>query len=252
MLCRTRFSLSALEKVKGALSNVIQGGSITERWRKFRAEDQKETGFEVFKKMQTKLMEGDIWTFDAFRMHNLQLYDLYGGNKGKAKPVQKKNELDDDYAERLKKWEQDLAKSQDPSIRVIRQKIRILDAMNPVELASNHKSIFTRTAKKLIAQRAGVPLKEIDALILEHDGLRADRKWYQTRLAMNLPLPETMEERERWATLDRPYSRSEMELAEAHQERRMQSAKRSGKAPKRISSYVFRTPSKGISRWNRD
>jgi len=242
---------SSLEKVKGAISNVFQGGSIAERWRQFTWEDQKQTGVEVFRKMQSKLLQGDLWTFDAFRMYNLELYDLYGGNKGKAKPVQKKNELDEDYGERLKTWEQDLAKSQDPSIRVLRQKIRILDAMNPVELASNHKSIFTRSAKRLIAQKANVPYKEVEALILEHDGLRADRKWYQTRLAMNRELPSTMEERERWATLDRPFSRTEIELAEAHQKRRMQSAGRKAKAPKRITSYVFRTPSKGLSRWSR-
>jgi hypothetical protein len=245
-------SLSALEKVRGAISNVVQGGSLAERWHKLRAEEQTASSHEVFRKMQSKLMEGQYWTFDAFRVYNVQLYDLYGGNKGKAKPVQKKTEMDEDFIERVKKWEQDLAKSQDPSVRAVRQKIKILDAMNPIELASNHKSVFTRSAKKLIAEKAGVAVKEVDALILEHDGLRADRKWYQTRQAMNLSLPTTMEERERWATLDRPFSRTEIQLGQDHQERRMKSAKRAAKAPKRISSYVFRTPSRGSSRWKLD
>jgi hypothetical protein len=243
---------SVVDRMKGAMSSLLEGGSIAERWRKYTAEDQKVTGVEVYRKMQSKLLEGELWTFYAFRMYNLQLYDLYGGNKGKAKPEQKRDELDEDYAGRLKKWEQDLAKSQDPAIRSIRQKLRILDAMNPVELASNHKSIFTRSAKKLIAQKAKVAFKDVDELLLEHDGLRADRKWFMTRQALNLPLPSTMEERERWATLDRPFSRTEMELAKAHQEERMKSARRKTKAPKRITSYVFRTPSKGISRWNRN
>ena len=239
-----------LDTIKTAVSAVAQGGSIAERWRRYTAEDQKMSGHDIFRQMQQKLLQGELWTFDAFRMYNVALFDLYGGNKGKAKPTPKRNELDEDYAERVKKWEQDLAKSQDPSIRALRQKIRILDAMNAVELASNHKSIFTRSAKRLIAQKASVETKEVDALILEHDGLRADRKWYKTRQAMNLSLPETMEQREQWATLDRPFSRSEMELAKAHQERRMKAARRSCKSPKRVTSYVFRTPSKGLSRWS--
>jgi hypothetical protein len=252
LFSRSRCALTgAFGTLKDTLANALQGGSLADRWRKHSTEDQRESGLEVFRKMQHKLLEGDLWTFEAFRRYNLELYELYGGNKGKAKPEQKRNELDEDYAERLKKWEQDLAKSQDPSIRAVRQKIRILDVMNPVELASNHKSIFTRSAKRLIAQKAQVAYKEVEALLLEHDGLRADRKWYKTRLVMNLPLPSTMEEREHWATLDRPFSRTEIEMGEAHQSMRMKTAKRKAKAPARITSYVFRTPSKGISRWNR-
>ena len=249
---RSAFAPRLVDKIQEAVSNLVEGGSISERWRKLTSEDQKETGIEVYRKMQSKLMEGDVWTYDAFRMYNLQLYDLYGGNKGKAKPEQKRNELDEDYSERVKKWEQDLAKSQDPAIRSVRQKLRILDCLNQVELLSNHKSIFTRSAKRLFAQKAKVTFKDVEELLLEHDGLRADRKWFMTRQAMNLPLPSTMEERERWATLDRPFSRTEIELAKAHQEERMKSARRKTKAPRRISSYVFRTPSKGISRWNKD
>lgn len=243
-------TFSAVARVRTAISDMISGGSIADRWRKYTVQDQRENGVEIFRRMQGELLRPEKWTFDAFRLYNVQLYDAYGGNTGKAKPTQKKNELDEDFAERVAEWEQDLAKKQDPSVRALRQKIKILDAMNPVELASNHKSIFTQSAKKLIAQAAGVPLKEVDAIILEHDGLRADRKWYQTRLAMHLPLPSTLEERERWAVLDRPFSRTEMELARAHQKEKMQAAQRSQKSPKRISSYVFRRPSKGISRWS--
>jgi len=205
---------------------------------------------EIFRKMQTQLLDGQYWTFDAFRKYNVILFDLYGGNKSKAKPTQKRNELNEDYAERVAKWETDMLKKMDPSVRALRQKIKIMDAMDPVELASNHKSIFTRRGKKLIAQRAGVDVNEVESLILEHDGLRADRKWYQTRMLLKLPLPQTMEERDRLATFDRPFSRTEMEMAKQHQESRIKSAKRDQKSPKRITSYVFRTPSKGISRWN--
>ena len=240
----------AIERIKSSVSSILSGGSIADRWRKYTLEDQKLSADEIFQKMQIQLLQGQYWTFDSFRKYNVILFDLYGGNKTKAKPTQKRNELNEDYAERVAKWESDMLKKMDPSVRAIRQKIKILDSMNAVELASNHKSIFTRRAKKLIAQRAGVDFKEVESLILEHDGLRADRRWYQTRTLLNKPLPATMEERDRLATFDRPFSRTEMELAKQHQELKMKSAKRDQKSPKRISSYVFRTPSKGISRWN--
>ena len=162
-------------------------------------EDLRSNADDIFRTMQSQLLHGQYWTFDSFRLYNVKLYDLYGGNKSKAKPVQKKTELDEDYAERVAKWETDVLKKMDPSVRAIRQKVRILDCMNAVELASNHKSVFSLKDRKLLARKAGVPLKEVDALILEHDGLRADRKWYQTRMMMNLPLPINMEERERWS-----------------------------------------------------
>lgn len=213
-------------------------------------EDQVMSGNEIFKKMQNQLLQGQFWTFDAFRRYNVVLFDLYGGNKGKAKPVPKKDELDSEYAARVSDWETAMLKKLDPSVRALRQKIKVLDCLNPIELASNHKSVFSRHARKLIANKAKVPLKEVDSIILEHDGLRADRKWYQTRMAFKLPLPSTMEEREKWSSLDRPFSRSEMELGKKHQERTRMSAQRSQLSPKRITSYVFRTPSKGISRWS--
>ena len=240
-----------LKRIEKAVVSLVQGGSLSERWRALTAEDPKVKGREVFVAMQNQLMKGQLWTFEAFRNYNLVLYDLYGGNKAKAKPVQKRNEMDEDFAERVKKWEQDIAKSQDPSVRALRQKIKILDAMNSIELASNHKSVFTKASKKLIAHSACVSMKEVDALILEHDGLRADRKWFQTRQILMLPLPSSMEERERLAPFDRPFSRTELELAKANQERFFKSVKRSQKSPKRISSYVFRTPSKGSNRWSR-
>jgi hypothetical protein len=215
-------------------------------------DDQKEKADEIFRGMQSQLLYGKYWTFDAFRKYNLKLYELYGGHKSKAKPSRKKNETDEEYQERMNKWETDVLKKMDPSVRALRQKIQILDCLNPVELASNHKSIFSLNDKREIARRAKVPLKEVDAIILEHDGLRADRLWYQIRTMMNKPLPEDMDERERLSSLDRPFSRSEMELAKSHQEERMKSARRNRKSPKRIASFVFRTPSKGINRWSRD
>ena len=252
MLTRSFASwFSAIERIKSSVSSVLSGGSLADRWRAYTMEDQKLSADEIFRKMQQQLLANQYWTYDAFRTYNLILFDLYGGNKStKAKPTQKRNELNEDYAERVAKWESDVLKKMDPSVRAVRQKIKILDAMNAVELASNHKSIFPRRAKKLIAEKAKVDFKEVDSVLLEHDGLRADRKWYQTRMMMNLDLPKTMEERDRLATLDRPFSRTEMELAKEHQESRMKSSKRDQKSPKRITSYVFRTPSKGISRWN--
>lgn len=240
----------AIERIRSSVSSILSGGSIADRWRAYSLDDQKMNADEVFRRMQGQLLEGQYWTFDAFRKYNVMLFDLYGGNKTKAKPTQKRNELNEDFAERVAKWESDMLKKMDPSVRAVRQKIQILDAMNAVELGSNHKSIFNRRAKKLISQKAGVDFKEVDSLLLEHDGLRADRKWYQTRAMLNLALPSTMEERDRLATFDRPFSRTEMELAKEQQESRMKSAKRNQKSPKRITSYVFRTPSKGISRWN--
>lgn len=240
-----------LSSVFQSVQNVLSGGSLGDRWRKYTQEDQTVSGNLVFVQMRDMLLSGKFWTFDAFRMYNVRLFELYGGNKGaKARPTQKKNELDSEFAERTAKWESDLVKKLDPSVRALRQKIQILDCMNAVELASNHKSIFSRLDRKLIAKRSGVTLKEIDALLLEHDGLRADRKWYQIRQTMNLPLPATMEERDRLSTLDRPFSRSESQLGKQHQDQKRKSAKRSQISPKRISSYVFRTPSKRISRWN--
>lgn len=243
--------MNVLKRIEKSVVSFVKGGggTMADRWRALTAEDPKAKGKEMFEMMKNELMKNDLWTFEAFRRYNLKLYDLYGGNKAKAKPAQKRNELDEDFAERVKKWEQDVAKSQDPSVRALRQKIKILDSMNSIELASNHKSIFSRITKRLIAHKAGVSVKEVDAVLLEHDGLRADRKWYQTRNLLKLPLPASMDERERWSAFDRPFSRTEEELAKAHQERLVKSVKRSQKSPKRITSYVFRTPSKGISRW---
>jgi hypothetical protein len=241
---------SALTRLKGSLTNLVSGGSLSDRWKKWTTDDQYEKSIETFRMMQGELLRPSVWTFEEFRNYNLKLFNAYGGNEAKAKPTRKRTELDEDYQERVSKWESDVLKKMDPSVRALRRKIQILDFLNPVELKSNHKSIFADSAKRQIASKAGVPVAEVNALILEHDGLRADRKWYQTRIMMKLPLPGTMEQREQWAQLDRPFSRSEMEFARKEQEKRMKSAKRDQVKPKRITSYVFRTPSKGISRWN--
>ena len=51
--------------------------------------------------------------------------------------------------------------------------------MTPVELASNHKSVFDAQAMSLIAEKAKVTVGFVRQVIMEHDVLRADRRWYQ-------------------------------------------------------------------------
>jgi hypothetical protein len=85
----------------------------------------------------------------------------------------------------------------------IKKNIRILDAMDSFELASNHKDIFTPSSQKLIAEKANVELDSVESLIREHDMLRADCRWYKIRQQFNRPLPRS-EEREILATRDRP------------------------------------------------
>merc|ERR1719181_1048225 len=84
--------------------------------------------------------------------------------------------------------------------------------MTPVELASNHKRVFTKEAIKLIAEKSGQKEQFVHQVIMEHDILRADRRWYQILQQFDRPLPKTFEDRQFMAEFDRPVSETEKEV----------------------------------------
>merc|ERR1719375_1574481 len=100
----------------------------------------------------------------------------------------------------------------DPSIQHLEKELRVLEAMTPVELASNHKSVFTKESIKLIAEKSGTKESFVNQVIMEHDILRADRKWYKILEQFNRPVPKTFEDRQYYAEFDRPMSETENEI----------------------------------------
>merc|ERR1719160_1507554 len=81
--------------------------------------------------------------------------------------------------------------------------------MTPAELASNHKSVFTKEAIKLIAEKAEADRSFVNNVLDTHDMLRADRRWYMIRQQFGKALPRSFEDREFLAEYDRPFSQTE-------------------------------------------
>merc|ERR1712194_52652 len=106
--------------------------------------------------------------------------------------------------------------------------------MTPVELASNHKSIFNREAILLIAERSGTSDRFVDRVIIGHDVLRADRKWYKILTQFGKPHPTSFEDRQFYAEFDRPFSESEREEREEMMEKHRQRSQQSYRVPARV------------------
>lgn len=112
-----------------------------------------------------------------------------------------------------------------PILDETRLKIKILSKMTPYELASNHKSIFTRESIAQIAKSAETTPRIVEDLLKEHDILRADRKWYQIRSQFRRDLPRTPEEKELLAKRDRPWSQTEKEEQKMGREKMIEKLK---------------------------
>jgi hypothetical protein len=147
----------------------------------------------IFRKTVENLMKPKVWTFGAFRHYNEKSLELLGGTGFKG-------------------WIQKNQKN--PVLDQTRLKIKILSCMNPFELSSNHKSVFTPESIRALAESSGATEEDVKELIKEHDILRGDRRWYQIRLQFRRDLPRSIEEKEILAKRDRPLSETEKDLNE--------------------------------------
>ena len=201
----------------------IWSGPIVEKKTRQNADTEK-----VFSESIKFLLERDLWTFGALRHYQERMLELTGGTSLQSR-LQGDNEI----------------------VKKIKTNIRILDTMDPFELASNHKDIFTPLSKRLIAEKANVEEDAVENLIREHDMLRADRRWYKIRQQFNRPLPRTSEEREILATRDRPLSQTEKELVKREQLKQVHKHMNMKKLTqaKAVNNLYYRHPSKGFDRW---
>ncbi|KAF4692263.1 hypothetical protein FOZ60_013799 [Perkinsus olseni] len=117
-----------------------------------RRKDQDE--FEQYRYMVEELMKPQMWTYGAFKNYQEKVLEASGAHSMRAK-----------FSE------------ESAGIEHIKKGIKVLAAMNPIELASNHRDVFTERSRKLIAEKAGVSKEFVNQVILEHDALRGDRKW---------------------------------------------------------------------------
>lgn len=203
------------------------GQALRERRTRIRARNDYQQQADIFEESRLYLMEPEFWTFGHFAAYQRKLLDLMGA-----------------YG-----WRRRLS-SDDPSIQHLEKELRVLDAMTPIELASNHKRVFTREAKKLIAEKAGATEKYVDQVLLEHDILRGDRRWYMIREQFGKPLPKTFEDRQIMAEYDRPFSEMEKEMRQEMIDKEEVKMNVKGKKPPRINKVYFRHPTRGGNRWS--
>merc|ERR1712072_1649903 len=144
---------------------------------------------EIFEESRQFLMHPERWTYGNMAAYQRKILDLMGA-----------------YG-----WRRRL-QSDDPSIAHLEKEMKVLEAMTPVELASNHKSVFTKEAVKLIAEKSGTKEQFVNQVIMEHDILRGDRRWYKILEQFDRPLPKTFEDRQYLAEFDRPMSETEKEI----------------------------------------
>lgn len=215
--------LSELVPLLGASTGALQSFRDRQvRVRQFSDQKQQEDLFEEAKRF---LMGPERWTFGNMLAYQRKILDLMGANQ----------------------WRRKLS-ADDPNIQHLEKELRVLMAMTPVELASNHKRVFTTEAIKLIAEKSNTSVKFVNQVILEHDVLRGDRRWYQILQQFNRPLPKSFEDRGFMAEYDRPFSQSEIDMREEMIDEHNSRNKR--KKPPRISHIWYRQPSCGGNRWS--
>ncbi|CAK9037092.1 unnamed protein product [Durusdinium trenchii] len=220
--------LQALQRLSEMLPP-LGGGGFSSSWRarqeRLRANNDQRQQEDVFNESKKFLMESDIWTFGNMLAYQRKLLDLLGANS----------------------WRRRLS-ADDPNIQYLEKELRVLEAMTPVELASNHKSVFNSRSIALIAEKSNTTVKFVNQVILEHDVLRADRRWYQILAQFDRPQPKSFEDRSFMAEYDRPFSQSEDDMREEmiEKQQRIQSKKKS----KRLTWIWYRHPSCGGNRWS--
>merc|ERR1712216_436668 len=87
-------------------------------------------------------------------------------------------------------------------------------------------------------------------VIMEHDILRADRKWYMILEQFSRPLPQTFEDRQLMAEYDRPFSETEKEMRQQMIDKQTQLGQERKIAPKRYKNIWYRHPTCGGNRWS--
>lgn len=172
-------------------------------------------------------MAPERWTYGHMAGYQSKLLDLMGANG----------------------WRRKIS-ADDPNIKHLEKEMRVLNAMTAIELGSNHKDVFSLDSKKLIAEKAGTNVKYVDDVLLEHDVLRGDRKWYMIRQQFGKALPKSFEDRQIMAEYDRPFSESEKEQRDKMYEDEEKKMSDRGAKPPRIKSVYYRHPSCGGDRWS--
>mmetsp|Transcript_67374 Transcript_67374/g.121404 ORF Transcript_67374/g.121404 Transcript_67374/m.121404 type:complete len:361 (-) Transcript_67374:70-1152(-) len=222
--------LQALQRISEMLPVIGDGAGIMQNFRDRQVRLRKKKDLsqqeEIFGEAVKFLMIGERWTYGNMLAYQRKVLDLMGAHSF------------------MRRFQGD-----DPSVAHLEKELRVLEAMTPVELASNHKSIFTKEVVKLIAEKSGATVKFVDQVILEHDILRADRRWYQILKQFDRPMPQSFEDRSFMAEYDRPFSNSEIdyrqEMMDKHQEKQGTRMK-----PKRIHAIWYRHPTCGGNRWS--
>jgi hypothetical protein len=210
---------------KGSPQALVQAAKDRrQRIRQLRETEKQE---DIFQESVRFLMEGKIWTYGNYAAYQRKLLDLMGALG----------------------WRRRLSDG-DASVQHLEKTLKVLEAMTPVELASNHKSVFTREAVRMIAERSGTTVKFTDQIILEHDILRGDRKWYKIRQQFGKPLPRSFEDRQLMGEYDRPFSESEQELRDDMIKKEQSKSESSVIKPKRVLNVFYRRPSCGGNRWS--
>mmetsp|Transcript_79677 Transcript_79677/g.165525 ORF Transcript_79677/g.165525 Transcript_79677/m.165525 type:complete len:358 (-) Transcript_79677:218-1291(-) len=218
---------SALTNISTQLSGGPSG--LTQAWRErremLRGRSDRENAADVYAAATKLLLEPKLWTYGSMVGYQRKLLDLVGAHS----------------------WRRRLS-NDDPNLLHLEKELRVLEAMTPIELMSNHKSVFTKESLKLIAEKADCTVKFVENVITNHDVLRGDRRWYQILKQFGRPLPTSFEDRGLWGQYDRPFSEKEQELRnemmEKHREKMMK-----GKPPRQHNVF-FRQPSIGGNQWS--
>merc|ERR1711924_376616 len=100
------------------------------------------------------------------------------------------------------------------------------------------------------AEKSGTKEQFVHQVIMEHDILRADRKWYKILEQFSRPVPKTFEDRQFYAEFDRPFSETEKEVREEMIDRETKKGFQKRFKPKRFKWIWFRHPTCGGNRWS--
>jgi len=221
----------ALQKIAELMAPVTGEEGVVQkmRERRVRLRGRKELSQQqdVYEASVEFLMHPDTWTYGNMAAYQMKVLDLMGA-----------------YG-----WRRRLS-ADDPAIAHLEKELRVLQSMTPVEMASNHKSVFSRESVALIAEKSGAKVQFVNQVIMEHDILRGDRRWYKILTQFDRPLPKTFEDRQFYAEFDRPYSETEKEVRQKMIDEQQAKSKQNGVKPKRFRNIWFRTPSCGGNRWS--
>mmetsp|Transcript_59799 Transcript_59799/g.142366 ORF Transcript_59799/g.142366 Transcript_59799/m.142366 type:complete len:346 (+) Transcript_59799:66-1103(+) len=216
------------------ISGMVEGTAVSRTFQRFgewrvnrRMDSEKEQQINVYEAARDLLMAPERWTYGNMLAYQRKLLELLGGTGWRAR------------------FNRD-----ETSIKHLMRELRVLEAMNPVELASNHKSVFTKQSIDLIAEKSKTRAEFVRQVIFEHDVLRGDRRWYQIRQQFGQPLPRTLEDRQFMAEYDRPFCESEREYRQDLIDREMGRFLAKGSKQRRVVSLWVRRRSIGGNRWS--